>query len=56
MSVNDPLQLEEAEYMMEPPENCPQAVYDLMMQCWERDPGNRPKFDKILTELVDNFI
>ena len=40
--------------MMEPPENCPQVVYDLMTQCWERDPGNRPTFANILTEF-DNI-
>jgi hypothetical protein len=26
------------------PDQCPQDVYSLMRQCWEKEPDNRPDF------------
>ena len=29
------------------PSNCPKEIYDLMMECWNRDQLNRPSFREI---------
>ncbi len=34
-------------YRLEQPDSCPDAVFFLMMQCWEADPHNRPLFPKV---------
>lgn len=31
-------------YRMPRPRNCPDALYDAMLKCWDREPGNRPTF------------
>eukprot|EP00039_Didymoeca_costata_P006045 m.87031 g.87031 ORF g.87031 m.87031 type:complete len:1808 (+) comp13087_c0_seq3:204-5627(+) len=33
------------------PENCPEALYNLMLQCWDEDPSKRPYFTQITTSL-----
>lgn len=37
------------------PMDCPEALYHLMMDCWQRERSNRPKFDEIVC-LLDKFI
>eukprot|EP01119_Soliformovum_irregulare_P014107 TRINITY_DN3829_c0_g1_i1.p1 TRINITY_DN3829_c0_g1~~TRINITY_DN3829_c0_g1_i1.p1 ORF type:complete len:780 (-),score=197.66 TRINITY_DN3829_c0_g1_i1:108-2447(-) len=39
-------------HRLESPQGCPQPVYDLMMECWQRDPQERPTFARII-EKVD---
>jgi fyn-related kinase len=41
-------------YRMECPQNCPEKLYELMLQCWEHNPQNRPTFDS-LHSLLDEF-
>ena len=36
---------------MEPPDNCPDIVYAMMMECWVVDPDQRPT----MTELREKF-
>jgi len=38
-------------YRMESPDGCPQKVYDVMRDCWEIDPKQRPSFAKIFSIL-----
>lgn len=35
-------------YRMERPDFCPQIVYELMVQCWDLVPGNRPPFHLLI--------
>jgi len=36
------------------PKDCPDQLYDIMKQCWDKDPMNRPTFD-YLTGYLDDF-
>ena len=38
-----------------PPKNCPDAIHQLMLDCWQMECGKRPKFNKIV-ESHDEFI
>ena len=29
------------------PHDCPREIYDLMLECWRRDPVDRPNFREI---------
>ncbi|XP_046850980.1 fibroblast growth factor receptor 4-like [Xenia sp. Carnegie-2017] len=40
-------------YRMEPPVNCPQELYDLLMKCWNEEPYDRPTFTELVEELDD---
>jgi serine/threonine protein kinase len=33
------------------PEECPEELYDVMKQCWQKNPNDRPTFDKLLEQL-----
>ncbi|KAI6660993.1 Transient receptor potential cation channel [Oopsacas minuta] len=33
------------------PDNCPQLIYSLMLECWDMDPGKRINFESILQRL-----
>ena len=49
-------ELLESGYRMQNPEGCPTAVYNLMTQCWEWAPDDRPSFaelSKMLNGLSD---
>lgn len=35
--------------------DCPEALYHLMMDCWQRERSSRPKFDEIVC-LLDKLI
>lgn len=37
---------------MDPPDHCPDEIYDLMCVCWELEPGRRPSFPSIQTQLA----
>ncbi|NXP68959.1 FES kinase, partial [Chloropsis cyanopogon] len=37
---------------LEPPEQCPEEVYQLMQRCWEYDPRKRPSFSTIHQDLT----
>lgn len=38
---------------LEQPDACPQEYYSLMLQCWEHEAMNRPKFSDILSVLPE---
>ncbi|XP_065680959.1 uncharacterized protein LOC100215622 isoform X1 [Hydra vulgaris] len=49
-------------YRMERPANCSQSMYDIMLQCWNKEPLQRPtftelreRFDKILSQAIPYF-
>ncbi|XP_050165941.1 tyrosine-protein kinase Fes/Fps isoform X2 [Myiozetetes cayanensis] len=37
---------------LDPPQQCPEEVYQLMQRCWEYDPHKRPSFSTIHQELI----
>ncbi|XP_069093169.1 tyrosine-protein kinase ABL1 isoform X2 [Pleurodeles waltl] len=40
-------ELLENDYRMERPEGCPEKVYELMRECWQWNPADRPSFAEI---------
>lgn len=42
-------------YRMPAPNNCPPALYEIMYQCWEKDPQRRPTFQTLKWKLEDFF-
>ncbi|KAM9369811.1 tyrosine-protein kinase Lck isoform 2-T2 [Phaethornis superciliosus] len=42
-------------YRMPQPDNCPQELYELMMQCWKEHPEERPTFEYMKSVLEDFF-
>ncbi|RXM32590.1 Protein-tyrosine kinase 6 [Acipenser ruthenus] len=38
-------------YRMPCPDNCPQAVYAIMMSCWEKKADARPEFKQLVWKL-----
>lgn len=36
---------------MPPPMDCPSALHQLMLDCWQKDRNNRPKFSQIVSTL-----
>lgn len=45
----------EESYRLPGPMDCPEALYHLMMDCWQRERSSRPKFDEIVC-LLDKLI
>ena len=33
------------------PQNCPPALYLIMMECWSYEPSKRPRFQELKTRL-----
>lgn len=42
-------------YRMPCPPNCPNALYDIMLECWHKDPMKRPTFETLQWKLEDFF-
>ena len=42
-------------YRLPPPMECPQALHQLMLECWLRERGQRPKFSQIV-HMLDKLI
>jgi fyn-related kinase len=42
-------------YRMPCPKNCPQYLYDIMMECWQCEPVSRPTFETLQWKLEDFF-
>ncbi|KAM6987026.1 ephrin type-A receptor 5 [Aplochiton taeniatus] len=55
MSNQDVIKAVEESYRLPAPMDCPSALYQLMMDCWQRERGGRPKFDLIVS-LLDKLI
>ena len=34
-------------FRLPPPRNCPAPLHRLMLDCWQKDPGERPRFSQI---------
>ncbi|XP_071543450.1 uncharacterized protein Ack isoform X2 [Panulirus ornatus] len=43
--------IDEGERLMCPPA-CPRSMYDLLLQCWSHDPGERPTFSQIYEHVA----
>lgn len=37
------------------PPNCTPALYDIMLECWHKDPMRRPTFETLQWKLEDFF-
>lgn len=42
-------------YRMPCPPNCPAKLYDIMLECWHKDPAKRPTFETLQWKLEDFF-
>lgn len=42
-------------YRMPCPDNCPEALYNVMKHCWTENPDNRPTFEYLRSVLDDFF-
>lgn len=42
-------------YRLPSPMDCPAALYQLMLDCWQKDRNSRPKFDEIVN-MLDKLI
>ncbi|RWS06212.1 Tyrosine-protein kinase Src42A-like protein [Dinothrombium tinctorium] len=42
-------------YRMPCPPNCPPALYEIMLECWHKDPMKRPTFETLQWKLEDFF-
>jgi hypothetical protein len=40
-------------YRLPQPDECPDKIYKLMLQCWNLNPNLRPSFDVILGHLTE---
>lgn len=55
MSNPEVIQNLERAYRMPRPDNCPEALYNVMLWCWTEDPEQRPTFDYLRSVLEDFF-
>lgn len=42
-------------YRMPQPPNCNVALYEIMLECWNKDPMRRPTFETLQWKLEDFF-
>ncbi|XP_070151645.1 tyrosine-protein kinase Src42A isoform X2 [Polyergus mexicanus] len=42
-------------YRMPNPPNCPETLYNIMLECWNKDPMKRPTFETLQWKLEDFF-
>ena len=40
---------------MDPPDGCPDNIYDIMCHCWEMEPNERPDFPRLKDLLARTF-
>ena len=43
-------------YRMQCPQGCPSALYEIMLECWNKDPMSRPTFETLQWKLDDFFM
>ncbi|KAM7181863.1 ephrin type-A receptor 3 isoform 1-T1 [Macrochelys suwanniensis] len=55
MSNQDVIKAVDEGYRLPPPMDCPAALYQLMLDCWQKDRNNRPKFEQIVS-ILDKLI
>uniref|UniRef100_A0A3B5MI71 receptor protein-tyrosine kinase n=1 Tax=Xiphophorus couchianus TaxID=32473 RepID=A0A3B5MI71_9TELE len=51
MTNQDVINAIEQDYRLPPPMDCPNALHQLMLDCWQKDRNNRPKFSQIVNNL-----
>nr|XP_012635377.1 ephrin type-A receptor 10 isoform X2 [Microcebus murinus] len=57
MSGQDVIKAVEDGFRLPPPRNCPTPLHRLMLDCWRKDPGERPRFSQIhsiLSKMVQD--
>jgi len=42
-------------YRMPCPPGCPDTLYNIMLECWNKDPMKRPTFETLQWKLEDFF-
>ena len=42
-------------YRMGAPQNCPQRLHEIMVDCWKEDPASRPTFETLQWQLEEFF-
>ncbi|XP_078233784.1 ephrin type-A receptor 5 isoform X3 [Pogona vitticeps] len=55
MTNQDVIKAVEEGYRLPSPMDCPAALYQLMLDCWQKDRNSRPKFDEIVC-ILDKLI
>merc|ERR1719193_1054776 len=50
-SNQDVIKAIEGGYRLPPPMDCPEAIYTLMLDAWQKERGQRPKFGKIVQSM-----
>ncbi|XP_032704843.1 ephrin type-A receptor 5 isoform X5 [Lontra canadensis] len=55
MTNQDVIKAVEEGYRLPSPMDCPAALYQLMLDCWQKDRSSRPKFDEIVN-MLDKLI
>ena len=56
MTNEETLKAVQSGYRMPQPAKCPQGLYDLMLKCWQAEPGNRLRFEAVEWQLEEFFI
>ena len=56
MNNREVLQAVRQNYRMPPPKNCPDTLYEIMLNCWKHEPDNRPTFEHLKYQLADYFV
>ena len=56
MSNAEVLQQLERGYRMPGPPNTPESLYQIMLDCWKRNPADRPTFEALQWRLEDFFV
>ncbi|XP_069775893.1 ephrin type-B receptor 4-like [Narcine bancroftii] len=51
MSNQDVINAIEQDYRLPPPTGCPSSLHQLMLDCWQKDRGSRPRFVHIVSSL-----
>ncbi|XP_028586725.2 ephrin type-B receptor 1 isoform X3 [Podarcis muralis] len=51
MSNQDVINAIEQDYRLPPPMDCPAALHQLMLDCWQKDRNTRPRFAEIVNTL-----
>ncbi|XP_069474150.1 ephrin type-B receptor 1 isoform X2 [Ambystoma mexicanum] len=51
MSNQDVINAIEQDYRLPPPMDCPAALHQLMLDCWQKDRNSRPRFTEIVNTL-----
>ncbi|XP_058992949.1 ephrin type-A receptor 10 [Mustela lutreola] len=57
MSGQDVIKAVEDGFRLPPPRNCPTPLHRLMLDCWQKDPSERPRFSQIhslLSKMVQD--